>query len=258
MIGNLDGKVVIVTGAGRGIGASLAKVFARAGAKVMLATRTAKYGEATLDEITQAGGVAALCSVDIGTLKGVEETVSETVNAWGGVDIMIHNAASFQGNRVERYTEENLESVLALNLKACWRLSAACIPHLRRRGGGRLLFTSSVTGPRVVQPGNSYYAASKGGVNAFIKTAAIEFARENITVNGVEPGWIRTPTIEGGLSEEQIAEVSKYIPMGHMGDPDDIAYTMLFLASDEARYITGQTIIVDGGSTLPETPAFMK
>jgi 3-oxoacyl-[acyl-carrier protein] reductase len=170
---------------------------------------------------------------------------------------MVHNAASFLGGPVEDYTEDDLETVLSVNLKACFRLSKAVIPHFKKRGGGRLLFTSSVTGPRVAMPGTSYYAASKGGVNAFIRTAAIELARDNITVNGVEPGFIRTAAMELLADEEGMAQMAKYIPVGYIGDPEDIAYCMLYLASDEARYITGQTICVDGGSTLPESPVFL-
>ncbi len=257
MFASLKDKIVIVTGAGRGIGAGIAKVFAQAGAKVMVATRTASHGEATVGQITEAGGIAALCEVDIGELTNIERAVSETASQWGGVDIMVHNAGSFLGGPVEGYSEDDLETVLSVNLKACFRLSKAVIPHFKKRGGGRLLFTSSVTGPRVAMPGTSYYAASKGGINAFIRTAAIELARDNITVNGVEPGFIRTAAMELLADEEGMVQMAKYIPVGYIGDPEDIAYCMLYLASDEARYITGQTICVDGGSTLPESPVFL-
>lgn len=258
MLGRLEDKVAIVTGGGQGIGAGIARVFAAAGAKVMIATRTASHGEATVAEIAKSGGTAALCAVDIGQLENVERAVSETVDKWGGVDIMVHNAASFLGGPVEAYSEDDLETVLSVNLKACFRLSKAVIPIFKQRGGGRLLFTSSVTGPRVVMPGTSYYAASKGGMNAFIRTAAIELARDNITVNGVEPGFIRTAAMEILADEEGMQQMATYIPAGYIGDPEDIAYCMLYLASDEARYITGQTICIDGGSTLPESPVFLE
>lgn len=258
MFADLSNKVAIVTGAGQGIGAGIARVFAKAGAKVMVVNRTAANGENTVAEITDAGGTADLCAVDIGDIDNIEKAVADTVNKWGGVDIMLHNAASFLGGPVESYSEDDLETVLSVNLKACFRLSKAAIPHFRKRGGGRLLFTSSVTGPRVAMPGTSYYAASKGGMNAFIRTAAIELARENITVNGVEPGYIRTAAMELLADEEGLAQMTKYIPAGFMGAPEDIAYAMLYLASDEARYITGQTICVDGGSTLPESPVFLE
>lgn len=258
MFADLTDKVAIVTGSGQGIGAGIARVFAGAGARVMVVNRTPENGQRTVDEIRAGGGEAELCGVDIGSVESVEKAVSETVDRWGGVDIMLHNAASFLGGPVAEYTEEDLETVLSVNLKACFRFSKAVIPQFRQRGGGRLLFTSSVTGPRVAMPGTSYYAASKGGMNAFIRTAALELARENITVNGVEPGYIRTAAMELLADEEGLARMTKYIPVGYMGTPEDIAYCMLWLASDEARYITGQTICIDGGSTLPESPVFLE
>ncbi len=254
----LDGRVAIVTGAGRGIGAGIARVFAEAGARVMVATRTAEHGEKTVAGIQQAGGEAALLAMDIGELKNVRHAVHETAALWGGVDIMVHNAASFLGAPVEAYSEDDLETVLAVNLKACFRLSAACIPHFRKRGGGRLLFTSSVTGPRVAMPGTAYYAASKSGIHGFIRTAALELAADRITVNAVEPGYIRTAAMDLLADQAGQAQMAKYIPMGHMGLPEDIAFAMLYLASDQAGYVTGQTICIDGGSTLPESPVFLE
>lgn len=258
MFASLENKVALITGAGQGIGAGTARVFAAAGAKVMVVNRTAAHGERTVAEIREADGVADLCVVDIGSKANAEKAVAETVDKFGGVDIMLHNAGSFLGGPVDSYSEDDLETVLSVNLKACFRLSKAVIPHFRKRGGGRLLFTSSVTGPRVAMPGTSYYAASKAGINGFIRTAALELARENITVNGVEPGYIHTAAMELLADEEGIARMTKYIPAGFMGAPEDIAYCMLYLASDEARYITGQTICVDGGSTLPESPVFLE
>jgi len=197
-------------------------------------------------------------ATDIGELENVNRVVQGAVDRWGGVDIMVHNAASFLGGPVETYSEDDLETVLAVNLKACFRLSAACIPHFRKRGGGRLLFTSSVTGPRVAMPGTSYYAASKSGITGFIRTAALELAGDRITVNAVEPGYIRTAAMELLADEEGMAQMARYIPLGYIGAPDDIAYAMLFLAGDQARYITGQTLCIDGGSTLPESPVFVE
>jgi 3-oxoacyl-[acyl-carrier protein] reductase len=258
MSGRLSGKVAIVTGGGQGIGRGIAKVFAAEGARVMIATRTAKHGQSAVDEIGKGGGEAALSIVDIGELEGARRVVAETTARFGRVDICVHNAASFLGGPVEDYSESDLETVLAVNLKACFRLSAACIPHFRKQRWGRLLFTSSVTGPRVAMPGTSYYAASKGGMNAFIRTLALEVAREGITVNGVEPGYIRTAAMELLADEEGMKQMAKYIPLGYIGAPEDIAYAMLYLATDEARYVTGQTICIDGGSTLPESPVFLE
>jgi 3-oxoacyl-[acyl-carrier protein] reductase len=255
--GRLQDKVALVTGGGQGIGRGISRVFAAEGARVMIATRTEKHGRSAVDEIKKAGGIAKLSVADVGTVEDTQRVVAETLAEFGRIHIMVHNAASFLGGPVEGYSESDLETVLSVNLKACFRLSAACIPHFRKQKWGRLLFTSSVTGPRVAMPGTSYYAASKGGINAFIRTAAMEVAREGITVNGVEPGYIRTAAMELLADEAGMAQMAKYIPLGYIGAPEDIAYAMLYLASDEGRYVTGQTICVDGGSTLPESPVFL-
>jgi 3-oxoacyl-[acyl-carrier protein] reductase len=243
----LKGKVAIVTGSGQGIGQAIARVFAAEGAKVVIATRTPAHGEATLKLIRDAGHEATHITTDIGDAQQAAGVVDKTIKHYGRLDILVHNAASFLGGPVESYSEEDLETVLSVNLKACFRLSKACIPHLRKQGGGRLLFTSSVTGPRVAMPGTSYYAASKGGMNAFIRTAAIELARDAITVNGVEPGYIKTPAMDLLADAEGQKQMAKYVPLGYIGAPNDIAYAMLYLASDEARYVTGAVLAVDGG-----------
>ena len=254
----LQDKVAIITGAGQGIGEGIASVFADEGAKVVVATRTEKNGSETVDKIRAAGGEAILITCDIGAADSARKVVEKTVAEYGRLDIMVHNAASFAMGTLEEYKEEDMEESFSVNLKACIRLSAACIPHFKQRKQGRLLFTSSVTGPRVAYPGLSYYAASKSGVNGFIRNAALELARDGITVNGVEPGYIRTPAMELLTDEEGIKQMEYYIPNGHLGVPEDIAYAMLYLASDEAAYVTGQTIVVDGGSTLPESPICME
>jgi 3-oxoacyl-[acyl-carrier protein] reductase len=257
--GRLAGKVAIVTGSGRGIGRAIAHVFGDEGAKVVVATRTEAYGRETVDLIEAAGGDAVLMVAEIGDAVIDKRVVNDTVSHYGKLNIMVHNAFSSRAGLIESYNEDDLEHSLSVNLKSCFRLSAASIPHLRAQGGGRLLFTSSVTGPRVAMPELGYYAAGKGGMNAFIRAAAVELAKDKITVNGVEPGMIRTPTLEAALgSEENLREAAKFLPMGYVGDPEDIAYAMLYLASDEARYVTGQTIIVDGGEILPESPVGME
>ncbi len=253
----LSDKVAIITGAGQGIGEGIANVFAEEGARVVVATRTEKNGSETVEQIRAAGGEALLHVVDVGDANSGRETVDVTIGKYGKVDILVHNAASFLMSTLEKYSEEDMETVFSVNLKACIRLSAACIPYFRKQQSGRLLFTSSVTGPRVAYPGLSYYAASKGGVNAFIRNAALELARDGITVNGVEPGYIRTTAMELLTGEAGIKQMEYFIPVGYLGEPRDIACAMLFLATEEARYITGQTIVVDGGSTLPESPVCM-
>jgi 3-oxoacyl-[acyl-carrier protein] reductase len=253
---NLAGKTAFVTGSGQGIGASIARVFAEAGANVVIAERNESHGRTVVKEILSSGGKAFLQVCDVGYRDQIDDAIALAAARTGRLDIVVHNAASFVGGLVEDLDERQLDHSLGINLKAAFRLSKAAIPHMRRQGGGRLLFTSSVTGPRVAMPGTSYCAAGKSGLNGFIRTAAIELARDGITVNGVEPGFIKTPAIDLLADEQGQKTMAKYVPMRRLGAPEDIAHAMLFLASDVAGYITGQTIVVDGGSTLPESPIF--
>ena len=252
----LNGKVAIITGSGQGIGESIAKVFADAGAIVIVATRTASNGQETVDDICSQGGRASLYQVDVGTSAACAALVAATVEMYGRLDIMVHNAAVFSRHTIETMPDESLSHSLDVNLKACFWLTKYAIPHIRKQGGGRILVTSSVTGPRVAMAGNSHYAASKAGVNGFIRGAALEYAQENITVNGVEPGLIYTSAMDPEADGHGIDAVTAYIPMRRMGDPMDVAYAMLYLASDQASYVTGQTIVVDGGGLLPENPLY--
>lgn len=255
---DLSGKVVIVTGGGQGIGEGIVRVFAQAGAKVVIATRSEANGRSVAESVLKSGGVAWLNRTDVGRRSEIERMVAETVARFGRLDIVIHNAAVYPVIPIEQLSDEDLDRTLSVNLKAGFWLIQEALPHLRKQGGGRILFTSSVTGPNVAMPGTAHYAASKGGMNGLIRTAALEFARQNITVNGVEPGYILTAAMQALGGPEALAQMASQIPMGKLGDPVDIANTMLFLASDAASYITGQTIVVDGGSTLPESPVVLE
>jgi 3-oxoacyl-[acyl-carrier protein] reductase len=254
---DLSGKVVLVTGGGQGIGEGIVRVFAGAGAKVVIATRSEANGRAVADSVVKGGGVAWLNRTDVGRRSEVKRVVAETVQRFGRLDIVVHNAAVYPVIPIEQLSDADLDLTLSVNLKAGFWLIQEGLPHLRKQGGGRFLFTSSVTGPNVAMPGTAHYAASKGGMNGLIRTAALEYARQNITVNGVEPGYILTPAMEALGGPEALVQMASQIPLGRLGDPVDIANTMLFLASDAAAYITGQTIVVDGGSTLPESPVVL-
>lgn len=257
MIVDLAGRVALVTGAGQGIGEAIARTFARSQAKVVIATRSAGNGRQVADSINEMGGIAWLCRTDVGKRDEVRRVVSESVSHFGRLDIIIHNAAVYPVSPIEHLQEDALDMTLAVNLKAAFWLIQESLPHLRRSGGGRFLFTSSVSGPNVAIPGFAHYAASKGGINGLIRTAALEYARESITVNGVEPGCILTPSVDALGGPDLIQKMAQQIPMGRLGMPPDIASAMLFLASDAASYITGQTIIVDGGSTLTESQVLL-
>lgn len=250
--GRLDGKRALVTGGGQGIGRGVAEVFAKAGASVLVATRRVENGRDTVQHIRDAGGRAELLVLDVGTSEACQQAVQATVDAFGGIDILVHNAGVFPISKITDIGDDELDLVLSVNLKACFWLCRSALPHMLEAGGGRVIFTSSVTGPRVAMPGFAAYGASKSGINGFIRVAGLEYAKRNITVNGVEPGFILTPAMDIFGSQEEVELMKAQIPAGRFGHTDDIAYTMLFLASDQAAYITGQTIVVDGGSTLPE------
>ena len=254
----LDGKVAVVTGSGQGIGEAIALLFAREGAAVVVNARTEKQVARVVDNIVQEGGNAHGVTADIGSLQGVDALIEATVNQFQHIDILVHNAGIFPFDLLENLEDDAWNEVISVNLTSAYRLTHACIPHMKERGDGRVLFTSSVQGNRVAVPGCAHYATSKAGINGFIKAAALELSRYGITVNGVEPGLVRTPGTDSAMSEEKQRQWAKYVPLKRWGEPIEIAHAMLYLASPEAGYVTGQTIIVDGGALLPESGAFME
>ena len=252
----LAGKVAIVTGSGQGIGRATALAFAAEGAMVAIATRTQAHGEETLALIEAAGGKAILHVVDLADHARARAMVADVAATCGRLDIVVHNAAAFGRRSIEEMDEALLDTLFNLNVKACFTLTQAALPHMRKLGGGRIIITSSVTGPKVSMPGSGAYATSKAAVTGFVHTAAIEFAADNITVNAIEPGYIDTPALTGLKARYGADNIAKYIPAKRLGRPEEIAGAMLFLASDESSYVTGETIVVDGGARLPESPVF--
>ncbi len=249
-------KVAIVTGGGRGIGSAIAQVFAAEGAMVVVATRTEAPGQETVDAIREAGGQAVLMQIDMAEKDAVFALVDDIAARFGRLDIVVHNAAAMGRHMVTERDDTLLDAMLAVNVKACFWLAAAAAPHMRRGGGGRLLITSSVTGPRVTMPGSGAYSTTKGAVNGFIRAAALELAEAGITVNGVEPGYIDTPGLSRMKARHGAERIAHFIPAKRLGAPVDVAHAMLYLASDEASFVTGQTIAVDGGAMLPESPVW--
>lgn len=249
----LDGKVAIVTGAAKGIGKAISRVLASEGAKVVLADIDEAQGRATVDELRQEGHEVDFIRVDVSKKADAAAMAEFAVTRFGGLDILCANAGIFPVVPIEDMTEEDWDQMQAVNLKGTFLTVQACLPHMRQQRYGKIVVTSSVTGPITGFPGLSHYGASKAGQLGFIRSLAIEVARQNITVNAVQPGIIRTEALTG-LEEEFLRQSEQYIPMGKLGDPEDIGYAVLFLASDESKYITGQSIVVDGGQLLPETP----
>jgi 3-oxoacyl-[acyl-carrier protein] reductase len=249
---DLSGKVALVTGGGRGIGAAIATRFAEAGASVVIANRTLQLAEALAADLGGRGfGARAVSLAGLGRAD-LTRLVKDAAGAGQRLDIVVHNAGGCPWATIDELDEAKLDEALDINLKACFWLAQAAAPLMRKNGFGRILVTSSVSA-RLAMAGGAHYSAAKAGVNAFIRGAAFEFARDGITVNGVEPGFIEKPGRGRMSAPETMAKVGRFVPMGRYGEADDVAFAMLYLASEQAKYTTGQTIVVDGGSTLPET-----
>jgi 3-oxoacyl-[acyl-carrier protein] reductase len=251
MIGRLEGRSALVIGGARGIGEAIAARFAEEGARLVIADVESDTGNATAKRL---GG--RFIASDVSKKEDAERAVALALSAYGGLDILVQNAGIYPWTLIENIEPDEWDRVLAVNLKGVYLAARAALMVMKPKGQGRMIFTSSITGPRVTSPGHGHYSASKAGINGFIKAAALEFAGYGITVNGIEPGNILTEGMKAHRSEAFIRSMEEAVPLGRLGTPRDIANTALFLASDEAAYITGTTIIVDGGQTLPEGKDF--
>jgi 3-oxoacyl-[acyl-carrier protein] reductase len=250
----LNRKVAIVTGAGKGIGGGIARVFASEGAQVLVVDLDELWGGKTVDSIKKMGGNASFFRGDVSKPEDMTKMAGTAVERFGRIDILCSNAGIFTHMaRIEEMTVEDWDAILNVNLRGTFLAVKACVPHMIKQRYGRILVTSSTTGNRTAIIGLSHYAASKGGINGFIRNIALELAEYNITVNGVEPGNIVTEGMLEVVGEEWIKVNEAVIPMGHLGEPEDVGHAMAFLASDGAKFITGQTIVVDGGQILPES-----
>src|SRR6185436_7761151 len=218
----------------------------------MIADTASKPGPATAARL----GKAAFVACDISKKADADRAVAETLRLFGGLDIIVQNAGIYPWTLIENIDVEEWDRVMAVNLRGAFLAARAALPPMKAKGQGRMIFTSSITGPKVTSPGHGHYSASKAGINGFIKAAALEFAEYGITVNGVEPGNVLTEGVKAGRSAAFIESMEDMIPLGRLGSPRDVANAVLFLASDDASYITGTTILVDGGQTLPEGSDF--
>ena len=253
----LEGKTAIVTGAGRGIGKGIAKVFAQEGAQVLAVNRSEKAGKETVAEIRAAGFEASFFQADVKSKSGMEAMAAACIERYGRIDILCINAGVYPTALIGDMTDELWDEVLDTNLKGAFYGVRACAPQMKQQNQGRIVMVSSITGPNVGWPGLSHYMASKGGLNAFVKAIALELAKYNITVNAVSPGSIMTEGLQE-LGGDALDDIKAIIPAGYIGEPEDIAYALVYFASDQARFVTGQALVLDGGQILPESPAAMK
>jgi 3-oxoacyl-[acyl-carrier protein] reductase len=247
----LGGKVAIVTGASRGIGRGIAEVLAAAGATTLLVARTRAALEEVAAGIAEAGGRCEVITADVTVPEEVTRMAREARDRHGRIDVLCHNVGVYPATPLEEIELEEWEHVLRTNLTSTFLTVQACLPAMKEQHYGRIVLTSSITGARVGYPGLSHYAGTKAGMIGFMRTAAVELAPHGITINAVEPGSIRTEALKA-LGEDAIATMQRIIPLGMLGEPEDVGNAVLFLASDAARFVTGQSIVIDGGQILPE------
>jgi 3-oxoacyl-[acyl-carrier protein] reductase len=256
MFTSIAGRTVLVTGGTRGIGKGIASVFARNGARVLITGRDSDVARAAaeeLDALAADPGEVSFVQGDVSSREDCRRMAAMAEERLGGVDVLCANAGVFPGGRLADVTEEMLDQVLGTNLKGTVFSVQACLPALKRSGRGRVILISSITGPITGYPGQTGYGASKAGQLGFMRTAAIELAPSRITVNAILPGNIITEGL-AELGEDYAARMAVSVPLRRLGSVDEIGYAALFLATEEAGYITGQTIVIDGGQVLPETP----
>jgi 3-oxoacyl-[acyl-carrier protein] reductase len=244
---DLSGQVAIVTGAARGLGRAIAETLAGAGAKVACLDVNAELLANTVAAITAAGGAAMAVACDVTNSERVSAAVDEVVNAWGGLDILVNNAGITKDTLVMRMKDDQWDAVININLRGTFLFTRAAVRPLMKSARGRIVNIASVSGI-TGNPGQANYSASKAGIIGLTRTVAKELAGRGITVNAVAPGFIATD-MTAVLSEEIKTAVKKQIPLGRMGDPQDIADAVLFLASPGAGFITGHVLTVDGGLT---------
>jgi NAD(P)-dependent dehydrogenase (short-subunit alcohol dehydrogenase family) len=253
MAGRLSGKVAIITGAGSGIGKATAIIFAKEGAKVALADcRLAKI-QGVADCIASEGGEALIVRTDVRQSDQVENLINVTVERFGRLDILFNNAGiRASRSTVVDLTDEEYEQTLATDVKGVWLCCKHAIPQMIRCGGGSIINCSSISAFRG-QPLQGVYNVAKGGIDVLSKCMALDFAKHHIRVNNVNPGWVKTEMNKEELDcwkaegRKELEEVLRLHPLGRLGEPEDVAWGVVYLASDESSWVTGVSLLIDGG-----------
>lgn len=243
-------KTVLITGAGIGIGRATALAFGRAGYRVVATDILGDEGEAVAAEVRAAGGQAEFHHLDVTSTPGTDALVTRLEEAYGALDVLIANAGIAHRVPLAQMTDEKWDHTFDIDLKGIMRLVRAAAPKMRARGSGAVVAVSSIMGIAYGWDEHAHYSAAKAGVIGLVRGLAVEMARDGVRVNGIAPGYIRTAQLlsrEHSLGPEGAEKAGEFIPMGRIGEPEDIADVILFLASDAARYMTGQVVTVDGG-----------
>jgi len=239
-------KVALVTGSSRGIGRAIAIELANVGINIVVNnSKNPQEGLEVVKEIKKMGQHAVYIQADVSDPKQVENMVKRIINEFGRIDILVNNAGIIMDKKLENMDIEQWNKVISVNLTGTFNCTKAVIKYMKKQGGGKIVNISSIVG-EIGNFGQSNYAASKGGVIAFTKTVAKEYAKYGITVNAVAPGFIKTKMLEG-IPEEIMRKILEQIPLRRLGEPEEVAKLVRFLVSDDANYITGQVININGG-----------
>ena len=245
---DLTNKVAIITGASQGIGKGMAETFSKAGAHVACVSRNKDNLKSVADRLIKNGGVASFYTCDVSSLDAFQKTIKEIAENHGSVDILVNNAGVCKDKLIMRMSEDDWNKVININLNGAFNGIKAVSQIMIKQRAGRIINISSIVG-LIGNPGQANYAASKAGLIGLSKSAAKELAPRGITVNAIAPGYIATDMTDQITDQAKENLITK-IPLGRIGSPSDIAASALFLASDEAGYITGQTLTVDGGMVM--------
>ncbi len=249
MAGRLEGKTAIVIGGSRGIGAAVVEVFVREGARAILADVNTALGEAVAARFPDC---AEFVQADISSRADMQRLAATTAERHGRIDILAQVAGIYPNHLIEDIPEAEWDQVMAVNLKGPFLAIQACFPIMKRQRYGRIVLTGSITGPLVSWPEHAHYSASKAGLEGLARCAAIEGAAHRITVNVVEPGNVDTENVRATVGDEHMQQMVDAAPLKRLAEPEEVGEAIAFLASDQAGYITGRTLVLDGGQTLPE------
>jgi NAD(P)-dependent dehydrogenase (short-subunit alcohol dehydrogenase family) len=246
----LAGKVALISGGARGQGAVEAKLFAQEGAKVVFGDILDEQGKRVEEEIHAQGGDALYVHLDVTRAQDWQRAVQTAESQYGRLNILVNNAGIAIRGTIEETSEEDWDRLMAINLKGVFLGTKYAIPAMRRAGGGSIINISSGAGIAPAPGTSAAYAATKGGVRLFSKATAVQHAKDNIRCNSVHPGPIDTPMVRGPQTDPaRLAELTGRVPLGRLGTSEEIAYGVLYLASDESSYVTGSELVIDGGRT---------